>query len=54
MQRRKLIKTAMASRMNTSRAALELLLDPTNTSITLSILERVALAPEKKLKVQLA
>ncbi|MBI5291473.1 MAG: XRE family transcriptional regulator [Chloroflexi bacterium] len=54
MQRRKLTKTAMAGRMNTSRAALERLLDPTNTSITLSTLERAALALGKKLKVELA
>jgi len=54
MQRRKLSKTAMAGRMKTSRAALERLLDPTNTSITLSTLERAALALGKKLKVELA
>ncbi|HLB47723.1 MAG TPA: helix-turn-helix domain-containing protein [Anaerolineales bacterium] len=54
MQHRKLTKTAMASRMKTSRAALERLLDPTNTSITLSTLERAALALGKKLKVELA
>ena len=54
MQRRKLTKTAMASRMKTSRAALERLLDPTNTSITLSTLERAALALGKKLNVELA
>lgn len=54
MQRRKLTKTAMANRMKTSRAALERLLDPTNSSITLSTLERAALALGKKLKVELA
>lgn len=54
MQRRKLTKTAMASRMKTSRAALERLLDPTNASITLSTLERAALALGKKLRVELA
>jgi len=54
MRRRKLSKTAMAGRMKTSRAALERLLDPNNTSITLSTLERAALALGKKLKVELA
>lgn len=54
MRRRKLTKTAMAGRMKTSRAALERLLNPTNTSITLSTLERAALALGKKLKVELA
>lgn len=54
MQRRKLTKTEMASRMKTSRAALERLIDPANTSITLSTLERAALALGKKLRVELA
>ena len=40
--------------MKTSRAALERLLDPTNTSVTLSTMERAALALGKKLKVELA
>jgi len=54
MKRRGLSKTAMASRMNTSRAALERLLDPANSSVTLSTLERAASALGKKLKVELA
>ena len=54
MKRRKLTKTEMASRMNTSRAALDRLLDPTNTSVTLSTLERAATALGKTLKVELA
>ena len=54
MKRRKLTKSEMASRMKTSRAALERLLDPTNTSVTLSTLERAASALGKKLKVELA
>jgi antitoxin HicB len=45
-QRRKLTKTALASQMKTSRAALERLLDPSNTSIPLSTQERAALALE--------
>ncbi len=54
MKRRKLTKMEMASRMKTSRAALERLLDPTNTSVTLSTLERAASALGKKLRVELA
>ena len=54
MKRNKLTKTEMASRMNTSRAALERLLDPDNASITLITLERAASALGKKLKVELA
>lgn len=54
MKRRKLTKTEMASRMKTSRAALERLLDPTNASVTLSTLERAASVLGKTLKVELA
>lgn len=54
MKRNKLTKTEMANRMNTSRAALERLLDPDNASITLITLERAASALGKKLKVELA
>jgi antitoxin HicB len=44
----------LTSRMKTSRAALERLLDPDNASITLFTLERAASALGKKLKVELA
>jgi antitoxin HicB len=54
MKRRNLTKTEMTRRMKTSRAALERLLDPTNPSVTLSTLERAALALGKRLKVELA
>ena len=54
MKQRKLSKTEMASKMKTSRAALERLLDPTNASVTLSTLERAASALGKKLRVELA
>ena len=53
MKKKKLTKTEMASRMKTSRAALERLLDPDNASITLFTLERAASALGKKLSVQL-
>jgi len=54
MKRRKLTKSEMATRMNTSRAALERLLDPSNASVTLSTLERAASALGKTLKIELA
>lgn len=54
MKTRKLSKTEMADKMRTSRAALERLLDPANSSVTLSTLERAASALGKKLKVELA
>jgi DNA-binding Xre family transcriptional regulator len=54
MKRRKLTKIEMASRMRTSRASLERLLDPANTSVTLSTLERAASALGKKLRVEFA
>ncbi len=54
MKKKNLTKTEMASRMKTSRAALERLLDPENASITLITLERAASALGKKLSVQLA
>lgn len=53
MKRRKLSKSEMASRMKTSPAALERLLDPANRSVTTSTLERAASALGKKLKVEL-
>jgi antitoxin HicB len=54
MRRHKLTKSEMASRMKTSRPALERLLDPANSSVTLSTLERAASAVGRKLKVELA
>jgi antitoxin HicB len=54
MKRHQLTKTEMASRMKTSRAALERLLDPNNGSVTLSTLERAATVLGKTLRVELA
>ena len=54
MRRHQLSKTEMASRMKTSRPALERLLDPANPSVTLFTLERAAAAVGKKLKISLA
>ena len=53
MKKKNLTKTEMASRMKTSRAALERLLDPENASITLFTLERAASALGKTLRVEL-
>ena len=52
MEQQKLTKTAMAERMQTSRASLNRLLDPGNESATLQTLERAALALGKKLHVE--
>jgi len=53
MQAEGLSKTAMAQRMGTSRAALDRLLDPSNTSVTLSTLERAAKVLGKQLRIDL-
>lgn len=46
-----LSKTEIAQKMHTSRSALDRLLDPNNTSITLSSLVKAAHFAGKKLKV---
>ena len=48
-----LTKTEMTQVMKTSRAALDSLLDPNNTSVTLSTIERAANALGKRLQLQL-
>lgn len=48
-----LSKTEMAYRMNTSRAALNRLLDPLNTSVTLNTIERAARVVGKRLQLEL-
>ena len=53
MKRRNMTKTEMATKMKTSRASLNRLLDPDNSSVTLQTLERAALAVDKKLKIEL-
>lgn len=52
MKEQNLTRTAMAKRMNTSRAALNRLLDPSNKSVTLQTLERAALALDKRLRIE--
>ncbi len=53
MEAQQLTKTEMAARMQTSRASLNRLLDPTNRSVTLQTLERAAAALGKRLRVEL-
>jgi hypothetical protein len=48
-----LSKTAMAKRMATSRAQLDRLLDPTNTSVPLRTLQMAALVVGRRLRLEL-
>lgn len=54
MKAQKLTKTAMAAKMHTSRAALNRLLDDTDTSLTLTTLASAAAALGKKVRFELA
>ncbi len=53
MRKKHLSKISMAKKMNTSRSALDRLLDPTNSSVTLQTLEKAAFALGKKIKISL-
>ncbi len=53
MKTKKISKVAMARQMNTSRSALDRLLDPQNTSITLQTMERAAHVMGKRLRIDL-
>ena len=53
MVENKLTKTKMAKQMKTSRASLDRLLDPENTSVTLSTMERAAKIVGKRLRIDL-
>ena len=46
-------KSEMAKRMHTSRAALNRLLDPENTSVTLATIESAAAAIGKRVRVEI-
>ncbi len=52
-KKRRMTKLSMAKRMKTSRTALDRLLDPKNSSVTLQTLERAAVVLGKKLKISL-
>jgi len=51
MKEHNLSKTAMAKQMQTSRSAIDRLLDPQNESVTLQTLERAALVLGKRLQI---
>jgi hypothetical protein len=53
LNQKSLTKAAMARRMRTSRAALDRLLDATNTSVTLTTLGKAARALGRKVKIEL-
>jgi hypothetical protein len=53
MEKDRLTKAAMATRMQTSRRALDRLLDPANTSVTLHTLQRAAAAVGRQLRLEL-
>ena len=53
MTNSKLSKVELARRMNTSRAALDRLLDPNEKGVTLQTLERAAVALGKRLEIRL-
>jgi len=53
MQEQKISKVEMSRRMGTSRSALDRLLDPSNTSVSLKTLDKAASSMGKKLNIQL-
>jgi len=53
MREKGLSKTAMAARMQTSRAQLDRLLDPENAGVTLETLQRAARIVGRELRVEL-
>lgn len=53
MAERQISKSHLARKMQTSRSALDRLLDPDNASVTLLTLESAALALGKRLKVEI-
>jgi hypothetical protein len=53
MKAEKLTKAAMAKRMDTSRAQLDRLLDPKNTSVTLHTLQKAAAVVGRRLRLEL-
>jgi DNA-binding Xre family transcriptional regulator len=53
MEENEMKKTTLAKRMHTSRAALDRLLDPSNTAVTLATLTRAAAALGRRVKIEL-
>jgi DNA-binding Xre family transcriptional regulator len=54
MKEKKLTKTVMAQRMQTSRSALDRLLDPSNPAVTLQTMDRAARILGKRLRIELS
>jgi DNA-binding phage protein len=54
MKKNNITKTSLATKLNTSRSQLDRILDPGNTSITIEVLERVAHAIGKRLRIEIA
>lgn len=54
MKRRRISRAKLASRMKTNRATLDRLFAQNESSVTLQLLERAALALGRKLKIELA
>ncbi|WP_353569891.1 helix-turn-helix transcriptional regulator [Candidatus Albibeggiatoa sp. nov. BB20] len=54
MQEKQITKTSLAKQLNTSRSQLDRILDPDNTGITIEVLERVAHAVGKTLRIEFA
>jgi antitoxin HicB len=54
MKRRRISRAKLASRMKTSPATLDRLFAPDQSSVTLLLLEQVALALGRRLKIELA
>ena|ERR1700730_8994564 len=53
IKKKRITKSAIAKQMRTSRAALNRVLDPDNTSVTLATLTRAARAVGGRIKVEL-
>jgi len=53
LKEHELTKAEMAARMKTSRAAVDRLLDASNTSVTLTTLGKAARALGRKIKIEL-
>lgn len=53
MEKREFNKTTLAAHLRTSRAAVNRILDPENTSVTLITLNKVARSLGRKLKIEL-
>ena len=53
MKEQEISKAEMARRMHTSRAALDRLLDPDNTAVTLATLQKAAQAVGREIRLEL-